>query len=216
MPSSFCGSDLDLVFFAADVRDDVVENVERWHARIACAGERLHRDDADRAQAKRIMQRLECADQVRRRAVGVGDDVAAPPSRRLCTGMSAVWSGFTSGISSGTSASMRCADALEQTAKPAAARSASTARLRCPAARRRAAVRRGDRGQLSGHQRHVFDRGGHAATHQPSGCVPIALTDRTVGSGQHADLEPGMGGQSWMNRWPTAPVAPRIPTLSLL
>ena len=48
-------------------------------------------------------------------------------ARVFWTGMSAVCSGLTSGISSGTSASMRCADAFEQTAKPAAASSSSTA-----------------------------------------------------------------------------------------
>ena len=49
------------------------------------------------------------------------------PRRACWMGMSAVWSGLTSGISSGTSGSIRCAAAFEQTAKPAAASSSSTA-----------------------------------------------------------------------------------------
>ena len=50
------------------------------------------------------------------------------PRSRLCLAMSEIESGLISGISSGTSSSMRCAAALEKTSMPRRAHSGSTSR----------------------------------------------------------------------------------------
>jgi hypothetical protein len=69
------------------------------HARLAGAGDRLIGRDDDALDLRPVMQRLQRDDQLRGRAVGIGDDVLL--------GKPSIASGFTSGTISGTSGSMR-------------------------------------------------------------------------------------------------------------
>ncbi len=73
---------LELLFFAADERDDVAEDVERRHARVARAGHGLQRRHHHAGQAERA-QRRQRHRQEHRRAVRVGDDPALPAVRGL-------------------------------------------------------------------------------------------------------------------------------------
>ena len=188
--------DLDLLLFAADVGDHVVQDVHGGHARIARARDRLHAHHVHRGQAEGVVQRLQRTDQVGGGAVRVGDDEPTFHPRRACwTGMSAVWSGLTSGISSGTSGSIRCAAAFEQTAKPAAASSSSTAPGVAAGQRREEQPHVGrDRGRLGGHDHPIGQRRRHPAAQQPLARVRVALAHRAIRCGQRADLEVGVIG----------------------
>ncbi len=68
----------ELLLLARDVGHDVVQNIERGHAGIPRAGDRLHRRHKDLANAKRRVQRLERQRHARDRAVRTGDDEAGP------------------------------------------------------------------------------------------------------------------------------------------
>src|SRR5690606_8922853 len=68
---------LDLLLLAADVGHDVVDQVERGHARIAGTGAGLQGSDEAALDAESVPDRFERQDEVDRRAVGVGDDEAA-------------------------------------------------------------------------------------------------------------------------------------------
>ena len=68
---------LDLLFLAAaDVRDDVVEDRVRRHARVAGAGDGLHRRDVELVDAEAALDRRDGHRQSDRRAVRIRDDVA--------------------------------------------------------------------------------------------------------------------------------------------
>lgn len=67
----------DFLFLAADVRHDVVQNVETGNTWVAGSGDRLHRAHEHRLQrTKRVFERLEWDDDTGRGAVRVGDDVS--------------------------------------------------------------------------------------------------------------------------------------------
>ncbi len=70
-----------LFFFAADVGDDVAEDVHRGHAGIAGAADGLHGGDEDLLDAEAFFERLESHDQADGGAVGIGDHVAAGLAR---------------------------------------------------------------------------------------------------------------------------------------
>jgi hypothetical protein len=75
---------LDLLLFARDIRNDVVEDVERWHAGIASSRDSLHRSDEDALErTKGKFEGLERDDYCRRRAVCVRDDVSLLQRRLL-------------------------------------------------------------------------------------------------------------------------------------
>ena len=67
----------ELLFFAADVRNHIAQDVERRDARITGPADRLHGAHKYALQAKAVGQRLEREHQPDRAAVGVGHDVAA-------------------------------------------------------------------------------------------------------------------------------------------
>jgi len=71
------GLGFHLFFFAADVGDDIAQNIHRWHAGVACAGNGLHGGDKDLLYAEALLDGLERHDEADGRAVGVGDHVAA-------------------------------------------------------------------------------------------------------------------------------------------
>src|ERR1043165_1328410 len=71
------GFSLDLLFFTADVRQDVVENVERGNAGVARAWECLQGGRDDGGNTERRLQRRECEDEHDGRAVRIRDDEAA-------------------------------------------------------------------------------------------------------------------------------------------
>ena len=84
------------------LRDDV----HGRDARIAGAGDGLHGGGHDARDAERL-ERRKPHGQHDRRTVRVGGDGALPAARGFCNGISFKWSGLISGISSGTSGSMR-------------------------------------------------------------------------------------------------------------
>ena len=109
--------------------------------------------------------------------------------------MSAVWSGLTSGISSGTSGSIRCAAAFEQTAKPAAASSSSTApALPLGSAEKSSRTSDGIAAASVGTTTISASAERHPAAQQPLARVRIALAHRAIRCGQRADLEVGVIG----------------------
>ena len=69
---------LDLVLLAANVGHDVAQDVQGGDARVPGPGDGLHRGHGERAQAKGVVQRLAGQGQRDGRAVGTGDDQAAP------------------------------------------------------------------------------------------------------------------------------------------
>ena len=69
---------LHFFFFAGDVGNDVVEDVEGGYAGVACARDGLHGgDDARLDRAKRFFEGAEGNDEARRGAVGVCEDETA-------------------------------------------------------------------------------------------------------------------------------------------
>jgi hypothetical protein len=68
---------LHLLFFAADERHHVAENVERRHSRIPRTRHGLHRRDHDRADVE-LAQRRERHGEHDGRAIWIGDDRASP------------------------------------------------------------------------------------------------------------------------------------------
>ena len=69
---------LDLLLFATDVRHDIIEDIERCHARVPCSRDGLHGGDEDGLDgAERLFERGKGDDDGGGRAVGVGDDEAA-------------------------------------------------------------------------------------------------------------------------------------------
>ena len=66
-----------LLFFAADVGDDVAEDVHRRYAGIARAGDGLHGGDKDLLDAEALFEGLEGQNESDGGAVGIGDHVAA-------------------------------------------------------------------------------------------------------------------------------------------
>jgi hypothetical protein len=76
---------LHLVFFAADVGHDVAEDVERRHARVTGAGDRLHGRD-DHLRQPELAQRRQRRGEHDRGAVGIGHDEAGPALHTLLLG----------------------------------------------------------------------------------------------------------------------------------
>src|SRR5690606_23121781 len=60
---------LDLLLFAADIGHDIVDQVERRHARVAGRGAGLQRGDEAALDPERVPERLERQHKVDRRAV---------------------------------------------------------------------------------------------------------------------------------------------------
>lgn len=75
---------LDLLLLAADVRDDVVDDVHRGDTRVASSRNGLERGgDALVDGSEGLLESLERDDESGRRAVGVGDDEALVERQRL-------------------------------------------------------------------------------------------------------------------------------------
>src|SRR5262245_13740518 len=68
-----------LFFFAADIRNNVVDNIERRDAGIACPTGRLHTDDRNFTHAK-WEQRRKRHNDGHGGAVGIGDQCASSPA----------------------------------------------------------------------------------------------------------------------------------------
>ncbi len=68
---------LHLFLFIADEGDNIAQDVERWHARIARSADGLHGADEDAVDAEAIGERLEREHQSNGGAVRIGDDVSA-------------------------------------------------------------------------------------------------------------------------------------------
>ena len=82
-PENFARLGLHLLFFTADVGNDVVQRVERGHAGIARAGKRLHGDDENFFDAERVVERLQRQSETDRRTIGIGDEIAGGESAPL-------------------------------------------------------------------------------------------------------------------------------------
>ena len=80
LPRIFSVSRLHLLFFAADERHDVAENVERRHAGISRARHRLHRRDDHGADVERAQRRQRHREHDGR-TIRIGDDGAGPALR---------------------------------------------------------------------------------------------------------------------------------------
>src|SRR5262249_4411446 len=79
------GFGFKLLFFLRDVRNHIAENIERGHARVPRATDRLHRADEDVVETEAECQRRQCQNETDCRAVGISDDESAvrlePPLR---------------------------------------------------------------------------------------------------------------------------------------
>ncbi len=77
---------LQLFFFILNEGNDVTQDVERRHARVACAADRLHGADEQAFDAESLFQRLQREHQADGGTVGIGHQISASRAlvRSLC------------------------------------------------------------------------------------------------------------------------------------
>ena len=202
---------LQLLFLAADVRHDIVDQIERRHARIARAGGRLQARDDHRLDAECAMQGRERQDERDRRAVAVRDDEplgAEPLALRVQRfGVIAGSPPRPSAARPRPCGDWRHSRRCDAPLSPAAVRHRPPHRT--AATRRRRAIRAAHPAPSPAGPRHPAGISGETSQFAASAYgLPTERSDAT--SSRTANH--GCPSSNWMNRCPTAPVAPSTAT----
>ena len=213
----------DLLLLAGDVRDDVVDDVERDHAgRAAGARDALHRRHEDALDAEAVEERLQRDDQAHRRAVRERRDEALPAAASALdvdrSGVAQVHARHQDrhvGL-----VAERRGGADHRRAPRSAAR--ARARRRSTAEKTMSMPARSSPSPFST-GRASTSAGGSSWHHQRRAPVfgvaerlGVRLAGRALRGGERDDLEPRMPASATRNCWPAMPVAPTTATRFLI
>src|SRR6185369_11084475 len=124
--------------------------------------------------------------------------------------MSFTWSGLTSGITRGTSFTIRSALEFDTTAQPASANRGSSSRA-IPESSAAKMVLGAPSGR-AGETTMLATFLGMAVFSRHLAASPYGLPSERSEAASHTASNQGWCSSIWINRWPTMPVAPRTPT----
>ncbi|CAA9521982.1 MAG: hypothetical protein AVDCRST_MAG73-236 [uncultured Thermomicrobiales bacterium] len=182
-----------LFFLVADVGDDVVDHVQRRHARVPGAGDRLHRRRQHRLQPEGVLERFKGQREVDRRAVAVGDNVAGPAAVAPLV----VDRGGVAGVDLGDDQRHVGFHAVGRGVAHHGVAGLGQPLLDLPSdlARQPGEDERAVQSCVVPAHPEVGGALRHRRVDPPIGGLGVALPGRAVGGDQFGDPEPGVGGQ---------------------